>query len=376
VISFEVLGEVTAQEDAWVARLSTQQQHLLAALVLGGGAPVTRGRLEEILWDFRAPYPEKGIARVAHELRVILQEAAPGADLVPSSHGGYRLLMTPEQADVVRFRASAAEARRASGLASAQFMRQALREWGSTAAGLHGGNPLEGLPGQWADSTRHLLRTQYRDAVIHCLAYGISCHDYGPVLAECEQRAADSAPVLLDEEFVGCWILAAAHAGDLARARTIYRRAQDAAEYAGEHLGSSLHQLGARLRDSGTALAASVASPQPIPVITNQRPAMELVAGEDGKGLSATGRLSDGQPGIQGGNFTVGTTGDCKHTKPGETADTADEHHDSPDSEPTGTHQESPRTGDGQAQVSNVFNGPVNAAGAVFGLQVTYGARP
>jgi DNA-binding SARP family transcriptional activator len=316
VISFEVLGEVTARRDAWTARLSTQQQHLLAALVLGEGAPLTRERLEAILWDFRPPYPEKGIARVAHEVRDILREAAPGTDLVPSSHGGYRLLMEPEKADILRFRASADKALRTSGPDSAQHMRQALAEWGPSASGLHGGSPLEGLPGQWADSNRHQLRNRYRDAVIHCLAYRMSCHDYAPVLAECEQRAAapdpDSAPVLLDEEFVGLWILGAAHAGDLARARTIYQRAQDAAEHAGVRLGPSLRELGTRLRDNGAALAVPAGSPQSTSAITDQGqgPTMEHVAGEDEKERSATGRPSGGQPGsVFNGDVYLNITG-------------------------------------------------------------------
>jgi DNA-binding SARP family transcriptional activator len=297
VITFEVLGEVTARQDAWVAKMSTQQQHLLAALVLGGGAPVTRERLEEILWDFRVPYPEKGVARVASGVRAILQEAAPSTNLVLSSHGGYRLLMAPEQADILRFRTIADKARGTSGRDSAQLMRQALREWGPNAVGLYGGSLLEGLPGQWADSTRHLLQTQYRDAVVHCLTYEMSCHDYGPVLAECERRAADSASALLDDEFLSLWILAAMHAGDLARARTVYRRAQDAARYSNGHLSPALQQLGTRLRDSGTALATPAVSPQPIPVITGQEPTIEHVADEESEGPSATGQPSDVQLG-------------------------------------------------------------------------------
>ena len=297
MISFEVLGEVTARQDAWEARLSTQQQHLLAALVLAGGAAVTRERLEEILWDFRAPYPEKGIARVAHEVRVTLQEAAPATDLVPSAHGGYRLLMTPEQADIARFRATADEARCTGGPAGAQLMRQALREWSSSASGLHGGSPLAGLPGQWADGTRYLLRTQYRDAVIHCLTYEANCHDYGRVLAECEKRATDSTDALLDEEFVELWVLAAAHTGELARARTIYRRAQDAIEHAGGRPSSALEQLGARLRKGGTTVTAPTASPQPIPATTDRSRTMEHVADEDAQWRSETEQLSDRQPG-------------------------------------------------------------------------------
>lgn len=253
MIRFEILGEVTARQDSWTANLSRQQQHLLAVLVLGKGAPVARERLEEILWDSRAPFPEGGIKRVASEVRSELRAASPGSDdPLPSSHGGYRLSLTPEQADVLRFRAWTARARHASGPEGTELTRQALQEWGSAAVGLHGGHPLHGLQGQWADSTRHLLRTEYRDAVIHCLIQGMSCRDYRLVLADCEQRAADDPQALLDEEFAGLWIGAAAGTGDRDRACTIFRRAAEAAAREGRKPGDSLCQLDADLRAGRT----------------------------------------------------------------------------------------------------------------------------
>jgi DNA-binding SARP family transcriptional activator len=258
VISFEVLGEVAARQGAWSASLSRQQQHLLAALVLGKGSPVGRERLEEILWDSRAPYPEGGIKRVAAEVRGELRRASPEPDPLPSCPGGYRLVLAPEQADVLRFRARAAEARRASSPASGELMRRALREWGPDAAGLHGGHPLRGLPGQWADSTRHLLRAEYRDALLHCLAHDMNRHDYGPVLAECEQCAADDAQALRDEEFTGLWMRSAASSGDLVRAHQVFRRAAVVADRAGEPLSVSLQQLNADLGAGQASLGAAV----------------------------------------------------------------------------------------------------------------------
>jgi DNA-binding SARP family transcriptional activator len=250
VISYEILDGVTARQDAWTASLSRQQRHLLAALVLGKGAPVSRERLEEILWDSQAPYdPERAVNRIACEVRSELRLASPGGDdPLPSSHGGYRLSVVSEQADVLRFRARVDEARRTDGPASVELMRQALREWGPDAVGLHGGHPLRGLPGQWADSTRHLLRTQYRDAVVHCLTQGMRCHDYRPVLTECEQRAAGDPQALLDDEFVGLWMLAAAGTGDRTRAHTVFQRAADAAARSGQQPSNAIRQLDADLR--------------------------------------------------------------------------------------------------------------------------------
>jgi Transcriptional regulatory protein, C terminal len=232
VTRFEILSGVAARQGDWVADLS-RQQHLLVVLVMAGGAVVSRERLEEVLWDFRTPYPEHGVERVVSELRRELRQAAPDGDPVPACDGGYRLPVTPEQTDVLRFRSLGAEARRAQGAESLGLMQRALREWGPKAAGLHGGHPLRGLRGQWADSTRHTLKTEYRDAVIHCLVHGMHNCDYELVLGECEQRAVDDPQALVDTEFVELWMRAANHAGNSARVHEIRRRAAAAAAHAG-----------------------------------------------------------------------------------------------------------------------------------------------
>ncbi|TDE37668.1 hypothetical protein [Actinomadura sp. 6K520] len=261
MITFEILSGVAARQDGWAAELSRQQQHLLAVLTMAGGAVVGRERLEEVLWDFRTPYPEHGVERVASELRRELRRASPDGDPVPARDGGYCLPVTQEQADVLRFRAMCAEARRVDDAESLGLMQRALREWGPTATGLHGGHPLRGLRGQWADNTGQTLRMEYRDAVIHCLAQRMSRHDHALVLDECEQRAANDPQALLDAEFVELWMRAASHAGHPARAHQIYQKAANAAAHAGDRLGASLSRLEAHLRAGGSrngALPAAV----------------------------------------------------------------------------------------------------------------------
>lgn len=96
---------------------------------------------------------------------------------------------------------------------------------------------MRGLRGQWADNTRHTLRTEYRDAVIHYLVHAMDQHDYDLVLGECELRAVGDPRALLDTEFVEVWMRAAYDAGNPARVQEIYRRAATAASRAGEPLG-------------------------------------------------------------------------------------------------------------------------------------------
>lgn len=100
---FKILGRVAAQQGDWGAHLPRQQQLLLAVLVMAEGSTVSRKRLEEALWDFREPYPEHGVEKAACELRKALRRVSREDDPVPGVDGGYRLVVKPEDADVLRF---------------------------------------------------------------------------------------------------------------------------------------------------------------------------------------------------------------------------------------------------------------------------------
>jgi DNA-binding SARP family transcriptional activator len=283
VTRFEILSGVAARQDDWSADLSRQQQHLLAILVMAGGMVVGRGRLEEVLWDFSTPYPEHGVERVASELRRKLRRTSSDDDPVPARDGGYLLPVTQEQADVLRFRAACAEARRSEGAEGLELMARALQEWGPRATGLYGGRPLGVLQGQWADSTRHALRTEYRNALIHYLTQSMSNHNYTLVFDECEQRATNDLQALRDEEFIELWMRAACHAGHPARAHQIYRQAADTAARAGERVGISLTRLDALLRADGRRPGVSLTTgPQKsVPVLSDQGSLGEQEKNED-----------------------------------------------------------------------------------------------
>jgi DNA-binding SARP family transcriptional activator len=266
---FEILGRVAARQDARAADLAPQQQCLLAVLVMAGGTVVGRRRLQEALWGFKEPYPEHGVKGIAAELRRELRRVSPDDDPVPACGGGYRLLVTQEQADVLRFRSKISTAECASGPARLEHLREALREWGP-GAGLRGGEPLLNLEGQWADNTRHRLRTDYREAVLYCLTQGISLRDYDFVLRQCEQIDSDDIKALLDEKFVTLWMTAASGAGNPAKAREVYQRAMEATSRAGVPPAPSLHSLDAQLRANGPRPERS---PVPEPPETGPAPA-------------------------------------------------------------------------------------------------------
>ncbi|MFC4050616.1 BTAD domain-containing putative transcriptional regulator [Actinomadura syzygii] len=254
MINFGILGRVTASQGDWVASLARQQQHLLSVLVLAGGSPVDRPSLETALWDEQLHSPEGGVKRVVSELRARLEPAFRGVgDPIPGASDTYRLRIASDQADVLRFRAKSAEARRATGPRSTELMRAALEEWGPEATGLYGGRPLGGLPGHWADARRTALRLEHRDAVIHCLEQDLRDERYDRLVRECE-RLADEPDTLHDSDFVHLWVTAAHNTGLPGRADQILRLAEDSVRrHLQRPLDGRLRELAERIRTDSTS---------------------------------------------------------------------------------------------------------------------------
>ncbi len=235
MINYTILGQIAARRGSWTADLSPQQQLLLAVLVMERGAPVSRVGLARALWD-EEHSPEGGLKRVVSELRTQLRAALPDGDPLPARGDTYCLPLSEQQADVLRFRSKISRAERATGRDATLLMQEALREWGEDAIGLFGGQPLTGLRGRWADSTREKLRAEYRDARLCCLRQDFYDHQYDRVAAECRQLA-NEPDALHDELFLVLWMIATYRAGHRTEAEQIYQRA---AESAKAHLGLEL----------------------------------------------------------------------------------------------------------------------------------------
>jgi DNA-binding SARP family transcriptional activator len=282
VINFEILGRVTAQQDDWTADLSPQQQLLLAILVMARGTPVPRTQLERALWDEEDRSPNGALKRVASELRVKLRPAVSAADPLPGGSETYCLTLHEQQADVLRFRAKIAEARRSTDRESSRLMREGLREWGPDADGLYGGNPLSGLEGHWASSKRAMLRTEYRDARFQCLRQDMLDGLYDRVSWECAQLGTGDE-ALSDEPFIEIWMLAAFRAGQRIRAEQVFRLAADAAvRHLGVPLSGRLGRLAELIRDEDPRLRGPgdlsvLTSAGSVPAINDRRPMSEPI---------------------------------------------------------------------------------------------------
>jgi DNA-binding SARP family transcriptional activator len=164
-VEFRVLGPVEIQTDDGVLDVGPPQlRHVLAALAVDAGRPVTTEALIQRVWDDRAP---DGARRTVHvhivRIRQLLDRASrsgqPPASLVRGS-GGYRLDVDPDLVDLHRFRGLVNEASTPdrSDAERVALLGEALSRWR--------GEPLSGVTGQWAERVRVALRQQHLDAVV------------------------------------------------------------------------------------------------------------------------------------------------------------------------------------------------------------------
>jgi len=131
-VEFRILGPVEARADGHVLTLAgARQRALLAALLLGRGASLSRDRLVEDLWGEQEPHGDvKTLHVTVSRLRRSL--GIHGQRLETTAHG-YRLRLEPGELDLERFEASCDEGRRALAAGqperAAGLLRAALAEW-------------------------------------------------------------------------------------------------------------------------------------------------------------------------------------------------------------------------------------------------------
>ena len=97
-----ILGPLEVHDDdgAVIAVAGARLRGLIARLALAGGQPVSTGALAEAVWDYDPP------ADVANALQTLVsraRRALGGAAAVEQSAAGYRLAVTPDDVDALRF---------------------------------------------------------------------------------------------------------------------------------------------------------------------------------------------------------------------------------------------------------------------------------
>ena len=123
---FRVLGTLQADRDGSPLPLpSRRQRALLAALLTRAGRPVPADELVEAAWGERLPaHPKAALQTVLSRLR-----AALGAELISASLSGYRLNVTADDVDALRFEALRERAAHAPDAAAAGLLDAALALW-------------------------------------------------------------------------------------------------------------------------------------------------------------------------------------------------------------------------------------------------------
>ena len=123
---FRVLGTLQADRDGSPLSLpSRRQRAVLAALLTRAGRPVSADELVEAAWGQRLPdHPKAALQTVVSRLRTAL-----GAELISADISGYRLNVTADGVDALRFEALRERAAHAPDAAAARLLDAALALW-------------------------------------------------------------------------------------------------------------------------------------------------------------------------------------------------------------------------------------------------------
>jgi DNA-binding SARP family transcriptional activator/tetratricopeptide (TPR) repeat protein len=155
-VRFVLLGpmHVRGQDGELLPVGPPKQQAMMATLALSPGRAVSITRLKDALWEAELPATAVSTVRTyAWRLRQLLVRAGADEDLLVSAGDGYRLAVGASAVDASYAEELAAVASAALAADEPDHARQIL----SDALALWGGEPLTGVPGSFAERSRHRL---------------------------------------------------------------------------------------------------------------------------------------------------------------------------------------------------------------------------
>lgn len=161
-MQFRLMGPVEIHSAGEVIEIGPPQQRLMAAaLAVDAGRLVTAETLIARVWDDAPPGARRTLHVLVSKMRSVLRNAsqpAPGDVSVARRSGGYVLELGPDRVDLLRFRRLADEARQADDATRLGLLRTAVALWQ--------GEPLSGLPGNWAARVREAWRQEYLEVAV------------------------------------------------------------------------------------------------------------------------------------------------------------------------------------------------------------------
>ncbi|MGW7581598.1 AfsR/SARP family transcriptional regulator [Kitasatospora sp. NPDC054768] len=243
-----MLGAVELSVHGRPVALGTNKLRCLAAaLALDVGRPVPLDTLITRLWGDEPPAKAReAVHSYVSRLRSALRKAqhaddgAPPAVINRKSHA-YALDTDPNQVDWPRY---VRLGRRARSLADAGNDRQAL-ELLRRADDTWRGEPLAGLPGQWARATRSTMRDQWLATMLTRCEVELRLGHFAELVPELA-ALAEQRPT--DERVAGHLITALYGCDRFAEALDVFRRTRrELLEYLGAEPGEQLRALQQRI---------------------------------------------------------------------------------------------------------------------------------
>jgi DNA-binding SARP family transcriptional activator/tetratricopeptide (TPR) repeat protein len=298
-VRFQLLGPIQVWAGSTAASAGPPRQcAVLAALAADAGRLVPVDALVDRVWG-DAP-PERA-RRTLHahiaRIRRIVEQAAEREGVpvgLPHRAGGYLLDVDPQQVDVLRFRALAARAR-AADIEDADrlaLLREALDHWQ--------GDPLTGVPGEWAARMRDTWRQERVAALVGWADVELRAGDPAAVVGPVRELAEEQPLV---EPLAAVLIRAYAAAGRTGDALGVYdtirrRLADELGTDPGPEL-RAVHQavLRGELPQAAAPTPAPTRTPTPTPA---PEPAPEPAEQPAGPALPVPAQLPADVPGFTG----------------------------------------------------------------------------
>jgi len=161
-MQFRLIGMVEIDSGGQVIEIGPPQQRLLAAaLAVDAGRLVTVESLIDRVWDDAPQGARRTLHVLISKMRRVLEHARdrePEDVTVVRRSGGYVLQLSPSRVDLLRFRRLADDARQADSATRVTLLRDAVALW-------HG-EPLSGLPGNWAARARAAWWQEYLEVAV------------------------------------------------------------------------------------------------------------------------------------------------------------------------------------------------------------------
>lgn len=256
-LEFSILGEMKVLAGGRPLPIGgPRERKMLAVLLVNANAVVSIDQLVDAVWNAEPPATSRNQVRnrIAH-LRRSWRSAGESREVIVTEDTGYRIRVTDEELDALRFEAAAdlgAKAMRSGDLSTAaRLMRQGLAQWR--------GPSLSGLDGEVVRAAAERLDSRRLTVLEDCFECELELGRHTQILDEIAALAAEHP---FRERLVRHLMSALYRAGRRADALTVYR---ETARLLRDELGvdpgvelKAVHE--AVLRDQ---LAAEFARPLP-----------------------------------------------------------------------------------------------------------------